>query len=122
MEIAIESLAALEPRRLVLEQERERLRGEQADARTAAQAVQTAARDIGGAGGVAARGARDDDDDAGACREAARRVGAAPRRTGRNSSRRARRRSPRLQDQIEAALQIRVQIDGRAARGENRER
>src|ERR1700693_5691159 len=46
MEIAIESLAALEPGRLLLEQERERLRGEQAAAPTAAQAVQTAAREL----------------------------------------------------------------------------
>jgi len=46
MEIAIESLAALEPKRSVLEQERERLRSEQAAARTTAQAVQTAAREL----------------------------------------------------------------------------
>src|SRR6266403_2025087 len=46
MEIAIELLAALEPRRLMLEQERERLRSEQAAARTTAQAVQTAAREL----------------------------------------------------------------------------
>jgi chromosome segregation protein len=46
MEIAIESLAALEPKRLVLEQERERLRSEQGAARTAAQAAQQAARDL----------------------------------------------------------------------------
>ncbi|HEY3658714.1 MAG TPA: chromosome segregation protein SMC [Steroidobacteraceae bacterium] len=46
MGFAIESLAALEPKRLVLEQERERLRTEQGAARTAAQAAQTAARDL----------------------------------------------------------------------------
>jgi chromosome segregation protein len=46
MEIAIESLAALEPKRLELEQERERLRGNQGAARTAAQAAQQVARDL----------------------------------------------------------------------------
>jgi chromosome segregation protein len=46
METAIEALAALEPKRLVLEQERERLRTEQGTARTAAQAVQQVARDL----------------------------------------------------------------------------
>jgi chromosome segregation protein len=46
MGLAIEALAALEPKRLLLEQERERLRGEQSAARTTAQAVQTAARDL----------------------------------------------------------------------------
>jgi chromosome segregation protein len=46
MGIAIESLAALEPKRLELEQERERLRAEQGAARTAAQAAQQAARDL----------------------------------------------------------------------------
>jgi chromosome segregation protein len=46
METAIEALAALEPKRLVLEQERERLRTQQGAARTAAQAVQQVARDL----------------------------------------------------------------------------
>ena len=46
MEGAIEALAALEPKRMTLEQERERLRTEQADARAAALATQTAARDL----------------------------------------------------------------------------
>jgi chromosome segregation protein len=46
METAIEALAALEPKRLVLEQERERLRNEQGAARTAAQAAQHAAREL----------------------------------------------------------------------------
>ncbi|MGO8857356.1 MAG: chromosome segregation protein SMC [Steroidobacteraceae bacterium] len=46
METAIEALAALEPKRLALEQERERLRAQQGAARTAAQAVQQVARDL----------------------------------------------------------------------------
>jgi chromosome segregation protein len=46
METAIEALAALEPKRLVLEQERERLRTQQGAARTAAQAVQQVARHL----------------------------------------------------------------------------
>jgi chromosome segregation protein len=46
METAIEALAALEPKRLALEQERERLRTQQSAARTAAQAVQQVARDL----------------------------------------------------------------------------
>jgi chromosome segregation protein len=44
METAIEALAALEPTRLELERERERLRAEQGTARSAAQAAQQAAR------------------------------------------------------------------------------
>jgi chromosome segregation protein len=46
MEQAIDSLAALEPKRQALEQERERLREEQGAARTAAQAIQQAAREL----------------------------------------------------------------------------
>jgi chromosome segregation protein len=46
METAIDSLAGLEPKRLELEEERERLRGGQAAARAAAQAAQTAAREL----------------------------------------------------------------------------
>ncbi|MDP8985675.1 MAG: chromosome segregation protein SMC [Pseudomonadota bacterium] len=46
MQIAIEALAALEPQRMELERERERLRTEQGAARTAAQAAQQAARDL----------------------------------------------------------------------------
>jgi chromosome segregation protein len=46
METAIEALAALEPQRIALEQERERLRAEQGAARNEAQAVQQAARDL----------------------------------------------------------------------------
>ena len=44
MELAIEALAALEPERLTLHQERERLRAVQADARAAAQTAQQHAR------------------------------------------------------------------------------
>jgi chromosome segregation protein len=47
MGLAIETLAALEPKRLELEQERERLRAEQSAARHAAQAAQQAARGLG---------------------------------------------------------------------------
>ena len=46
MEQAIDSLAALEPKRQALEQERERLHEEQGAARTAAQAIQQAAREL----------------------------------------------------------------------------
>jgi chromosome segregation protein len=46
METAIEALAALEPKRLELEQERERLRGSQGSARSAAQAATQAARGL----------------------------------------------------------------------------
>ena len=46
MEQAIDALAALEPKRQALEQERERLREEQGAARTAAQAIQHAAREL----------------------------------------------------------------------------
>jgi chromosome segregation protein len=46
MEQAIDSLAALEPKRQALEQERERLREEQGAARAAAQAIQQAAREL----------------------------------------------------------------------------
>jgi chromosome segregation protein len=46
MEQAIDALAALEPKRQALEQERERLREEQGAARTAAQAIQQAAREL----------------------------------------------------------------------------
>jgi chromosome segregation protein len=46
METAIEALAALEPKRLLLEQERERFRAEQSAARTAAQSAQQMARDL----------------------------------------------------------------------------
>ncbi len=46
MGTAIETLAALEPKRVALEQERERLRAEQGAARTAAQAAQQIARDL----------------------------------------------------------------------------
>jgi chromosome segregation protein len=46
MQIAIDALAALEPQRLSLEQQRERLRAEQGAARTAAQGTQRAAREL----------------------------------------------------------------------------
>ena len=46
MEIAIEALSALEPKRSTLEKERERLRAEQAAARAAAQASQLSAREL----------------------------------------------------------------------------
>ncbi len=46
MELAIDSLAALEPKRVALEQERERLREAQGAARAAAQAIQQAAREL----------------------------------------------------------------------------
>ncbi|MDP9013443.1 MAG: chromosome segregation protein SMC [Pseudomonadota bacterium] len=46
METAIEALAALEPERMELERQRERLRTEQGAARTAAQAAHQAARDL----------------------------------------------------------------------------
>ena len=44
MEAAIDALASLEPKRLELEQERERMRAELAAARAAAQAAQQRAR------------------------------------------------------------------------------
>ena len=46
METAIEALAALEPKRVDLEEERERQRAEQGAARSAAQAAQQAAREL----------------------------------------------------------------------------
>ncbi len=46
METAIDALAALEPKRLELEQERERMRAELAAARAAAQAAQQVAREL----------------------------------------------------------------------------
>jgi len=46
METAIDGLAALEPKRLDLERERDRMRGELSDARVAAQAAEQAARDL----------------------------------------------------------------------------
>jgi chromosome segregation protein len=46
METAIDALAALEPKRIELESERDRMRGELAEARLAAQSAQQAARDL----------------------------------------------------------------------------
>ena len=111
MEIAIEALAALEPQRMELERERERLRtraGRRADRRAGGAA--SGARS-GLAGGVAPLVARLAHHHAGARREAARGAGAAPRRTWPRSSPTARRRSAALHEQIEAALQVRAQIE-----------
>jgi chromosome segregation protein len=111
MEMAIESLAALEPRRLVLEQERERLRGEQADARTAAQAVQTAAREL--AVRVESRRAAHATTTTTLARVEKQLEGLALRRDE-LAAQLAEGEAPiaALQEQIESALQIRVQIEG----------
>src|SRR5450631_3373737 len=117
MEIAIESLAALEPRRLVLEQERERLRIEQAAARTEAQAVQTAARDL--ALQVESRRSSHASLTTTLARVEKQLEGLALRRDE-LAAQLAEGEAPlvALQEQIESALQIRVQIEGelRAAR------
>ena len=111
MEIAIESLAALEPRRLVLEQERERLRGEQAAARTAAQSVQTAARDL--ALQVESRRSSHASLTTTLTRVEKQLEGLALRRDE-LAAQLAEGEAPlaALQEQMESALQVRVQIEG----------
>jgi chromosome segregation protein len=111
METAIEALAALEPKRLALEAQRERLRGEQGAARIAAQEVQQAARDLGlqvesrrsSHGSLTSTLARVEKQLAGL--ELRRDELAAQLAAG---------EAPlaALQGQIESALQVRAQIDG----------
>jgi chromosome segregation protein len=111
MGLAIEALAALEPKRSVLEQERERLRGEQAAARTAAQAVQTAARDL--ALQVESRRSSHASLTTTLARVEKQLEGLALRRDE-LAAQLAEGEAPlaALQEQIESALQIRVQIEG----------
>jgi chromosome segregation protein len=111
METAIEALAALEPKRLALEAQRERLRGEQGAARIAAQEVQQAARDLGlqvesrrsSHGSLTSTLARVEKQLAGL--ELRRDELAAQLAAG---------EAPlaALQEEIESALQVRAQIDG----------
>jgi len=111
MGLAIEALAALEPRRSVLEQERERLRSEQAAARTAAQTVQTAAREL--AVQVESRRAAHATTTTTLVRAEKQLEGLALRRDE-LAAQLAEGEAPlaALQEQLESALQIRAQIEG----------